>query len=402
MIKLLQRVWSITSFDSEDISEFAAARMLNETRSGLAMMSFMAILILMVEAMLQLIFEPQQLYLYTSLILIGLSINMFFAARVVDDLQALHLLGITLLIVSGTAFVLLAHYFQTFSPMLFASITMLFVIIPMMPWGLREAILVTLALYSMMTISILGAEFHFPLQSLWTLQFLMLGTGMVSLSLVVRSVGIRKHDMETQFDLVKAHDEIAKLSHRDPLTGAWNRRYFDDEFYKQLDKWRRRGKQIHFMLMDIDDFKITNDTYGHEWGDTVLELVREAFNHLVVENGSLVRMGGDEFVLVFSDLDPKVIADKGVQRLDELVAQSKNAAGGPIRLSIGVATVPADIEIVYRQLYKQADLALYMAKANKGEKVAVPNIVISTLTDPQDVEFSTIRLWNSSHYSPIE
>ena len=125
--------------------------------------------------------------LYTCAILVMLSLNMVFAARTVADPRALHLLGITLLVVSGSAFVLLAHYQQVFHPMLFASIAMLFIVIPMMSWGLGEALTVTLLVYGMLTLSTLNANFDFAEQSIWTLQFIMLGASAVSLSLVIRT-----------------------------------------------------------------------------------------------------------------------------------------------------------------------------------------------------------------------
>ena len=211
--------------------------------------------ILLIEGMLYVRFALDPLYLYTCAILVMLSLNMVFAARTVGDPQALHLLGITLLVVSGSAFVLLAHYQQVFHPMLFASVAMLFIVIPMMSWGLGEALAVTLLIYTMFTLSTLRRDFNLADQSLWTLQFIMLGASAVSLSLVVRNVKLRKHDVATQHDLVVAHDHITDLSNRDPLTGAWNRRYFDLEFENYLQQCRDNQNQFHFMLLDVDDFK---------------------------------------------------------------------------------------------------------------------------------------------------
>ena len=362
-------------------------------------MSILMMAILLIEGMLYVSFALDPLYLYTCAILVLLSLNMVFAARTVGDPQALHLLGITLLVVSGSSFVLLAHYQQVFHPMLFASVAMLFIVIPMMSWGLGEALAVTLLVYTMFTLSTLDAKFDFAEQSLWTLQFIMLGASAVSLSLVVRNVKLRKHDISTQHDLVVAHEQITELSNRDPLTGAWNRRYFDLKFEQYLQQCRQNQNQFHFMLLDVDDFKLINDDCGHESGDVVLKHIGVAFDSVLAGNGSLVRMGGDEFAVIFADLDPRVIAIRGLKKFCDLNARCKYDLIQQASLSIGVASVPPDIEVSYRQLYKQADLALYRAKSLKDANTTPPNIVISELQDPNDVLNSTQSLWKMPNSS---
>ena len=388
-------MWSSTRYDSTELTRFARKKAIEEARRGLAAMSILMMAILLIEGMLYVTFALDPLYLYTCAILVLLSLNMVFAARTVGDPQALHLLGITLLVVCGSSFVLLAHYQQVFHPMLFASVAMLFIVIPMMSWGLGEALAVTLLVYTMFTLSTLDARFDFADQSLWTLQFIMLGASAVSLSLVVRNVKLRKHDISTQHDLVVAHEQITELSNRDPLTGAWNRRYFDLKFQRYLQQCRENQNQFHFMLLDVDDFKLINDDCGHESGDVVLKHIVEAFDSVLDSNGKVVRMGGDEFAVIFADLDPKVIAIRGLKNFCALNAESKYDLVAQASLSIGVASVPPDIEVSYRQLYKQADLALYRAKSLKDANPTPPNIVISVLQDPDDVISSTQSLWNN-------
>jgi diguanylate cyclase (GGDEF)-like protein len=389
----LRSVWSSTRYDSPELTRFARHKAVTEARKGLAAMSILTMGILLIEATLYVKFALDPMYLYTCAILVLLSLNMVFASRTVGDPQALHLLGVTLLAVSGSAFILLAHYQHIFHPMLFASVAMLFIVIPMMSWGLGEALAVTLLIYTMFTLSTQGANYNFADQSLWTLQFIMLGASTVSLSLVVRNVRLRKHDVETQHDLVVAHAQITDLSNRDPLTGAWNRRYFDLEFEQYLGQCRKNQNQFHFMLLDIDDFKLINDECGHVSGDVVLKHIGVAFDTVLAGNGSLVRMGGDEFAVIFADLDPRVIAIRGLKKFCDLNARCKYDLIQQASISIGVASVPPDIEVSYRQLYKQADLALYRAKALKDKNPTPPNIVISVLHDPNDVLSSTQSLW---------
>jgi diguanylate cyclase (GGDEF)-like protein len=392
--RFLHSVWSSTRYDSPELTRFARKKSVEEARRGLVAMSIVIMGILAVEALFYVKFALDPMYLYTSAILVLLSLNMVFSARAVADPRALHLLGVTLLVVSGSAFVLLAHYQGNFHPMLFASVAMLFIVVPMMSWGLGEGLAVTLLIYLMFTFSTIEAQFDFADQSLWTLQFIMLGAGAVSLLLVARNVELRKHDIAAQHDLVVAHDRIVDLSNRDPLTGAWNRRYFDLKFDRYLERCRENQNQFHFMLLDVDDFKTINDVCGHESGDQVLEHIGQAFHGVIGEHGSLVRMGGDEFALIFADLEPRVIAIRALKKFCELNAASKCDEVVRASLSIGVASVPPDIEVSYRQLYKQADLALYRAKSLKDANPAPPNIVVSVLQDPNDVHLSTQTLWN--------
>ena len=389
-----RRVWSSTRYDSPELTRFARPKSVAEARRGLVAMSVLMMAILVIEAAFYVRFALDPMYLYTCAVLVLLSLNMVFSARAVNDPSALHLLGITLLVVSGSAFVLLAHYQGNFHPMLFASVAMLFIVIPMMSWGLGEALAVTLLIYLMFTFSTIDARFDFADQSLWTLQFIMLGAGAVSLLLVARNVKLRKHDIAAQHDLVVAHDQIVDLSNRDPLTGAWNRRYFDVEFDSYLEQCRGKQNQFQFMLFDLDDFKVINDVSGHEAGDRVLKNIGEAFTEVLGENGWLVRMGGDEFAVLFADLDPGVIATRALKRFGELNAGSKYEEIINASLSIGVASVPPHIEVNYRQLYRQADLALYRAKSMKDANAGQLNIYISSLQNADDVLLSTQTLWD--------
>ncbi|MDJ0776556.1 MAG: diguanylate cyclase [Gammaproteobacteria bacterium] len=390
----IRTIWSSTRYDTPELTRFARPKSVTEARRGLVAMSIVIMAILVVKSLFYVHFALDPMYLYTSAVLVLLALNMVFSSRAVKDPNALHLLGITLLVVSGSAFILLAHYQQAFHPMLFASVAMLFIVVPMMSWGLGEALAVTLLIYLMFTYSTVDARFDFTEQSLWTLQFLMVGAGMVSLLLVGRNVKLRKHDISAQHELVVAHDRILDLSNRDPLTGAWNRRYFDLEFDEFLARCRKNQHQVQFMLLDIDDFKVINDVCGHEDGDRILQRIGRAFTGVLDDNARLVRMGGDEFAVIFADLDPKVVATRATKLFRELNADGKCPEIVDASLSIGVASVPPDFEVGYRQLYKQADLALYRAKSLKDANPAQPNIVVSELQDPDDVLVSTQTLWN--------
>ncbi len=109
-----------------------------------------------------------------------------------------------------------------------------------------------------------------------------------------------------------------------------------------------------------------------------------------------MRIGGYEFAVIFADLDPRVVATRAMKSFRDLNSGGKCPEIINASLSIGVASVPPDIEVSYRQLYKQADLALYRAKSLKDANPAPPNIVVSELENPEDVLVSTQTLWNKA------
>ena len=104
--------------------------------------------------------------------------------------------------------------------------------------------------------------------------------------------------------------EIARLevyramAYRDPLTGLWNRRYFEDRLQEELSRSRRAGPQRRFSLMaiDLDDFKAVNDAHGHAGGDAVLKEVGEFLIAHLRNHDIACRTGGDEFTVILPDL----------------------------------------------------------------------------------------------------
>ena len=356
--------WSVTQFQAESLSSYARGLMLDETRRGLRSLATLSLLILAAEALLYSQLGLPGMYLYSSGLLALFAAHILFISGSIRDLATLHLLGMTLLVVSGMAFVLLAHKTGTFSVALFASVALLFMVVPMVPWGLREASVTAGLVYGMFTASTWSAATQFDSSTLITLQFIMLGAGGVSLAVVARNVRVRRRDINTRFDLEEAHKKILILSNKDPLTGAWNRRYLKGEFAARLEEWRVEGRTFHFAFIDIDDFKPINDSYGHDFGDEVLKRVASSFESVLGDRGCLVRMGGDEFAILFADEDPVVVIEDG---LEQVRCQNYRLGGSneAIRLSIGMVSVTPSFAPTQEGVYKEADIALYIAKERK-------------------------------------
>lgn len=167
-----------------------------------------------------------------------------------------------------------------------------------------------------------------------------------------------------------AEQRIYELAYFDHLTGLPNRRLLIDELGKALARSQRSGHMGAVVFLDLDNFKLLNDTMGHDVGDLLLRQVADRLRHTVRHCDQLARLGGDEFVLVLEELgDEATAAANDAQHvLEKLLA----VLGQPYQLkdrlflstpSMGVTLfdgVATDIET----LLKQADLAMYRAKAD--------------------------------------
>lgn len=171
--------------------------------------------------------------------------------------------------------------------------------------------------------------------------------------------------------------EIARLevyramAYRDPLTGLWNRRYFEDRLQEELSRSRRAGPQRRFSLMaiDLDDFKRVNDVHGHAGGDAVLKEVGEFLIAHLRNHDIACRTGGDEFTIILPDLS---VADCGslVERLQAARTAANLNVAVPITLSLGTASWPEAGDSM-DELLAHADQAMYAAKRlNKTDQPA--------------------------------
>jgi diguanylate cyclase (GGDEF)-like protein len=163
--------------------------------------------------------------------------------------------------------------------------------------------------------------------------------------------------------------QVQQMAVTDVLTGVHNRRRFTELASQYLSVAVRNGRPLAVMMLDIDHFKKVNDTYGHSSGDDVIRAVAEALQSQIRGSDLLGRYGGEEFVVLLSELhtDPWEVAE----RLRTTVADASVANPvGPIRvtISIGVAQLKPDDDLV--RLITRADEALYRAKDNGRNQVA--------------------------------
>jgi len=182
----------------------------------------------------------------------------------------------------------------------------------------------------------------------------------------------REHENANQEieNITKKVEMIEKESQLDSLTNVYNRQYFYDILMFEFDKSKVNGKPFALSFIDIDDFKIINDTYGHLVGDKVLKTLADYFTTNTRESDVVARYGGDEFLLMLNDSTP----EKFISLLGRLVKNfnddvSVDVDGKKLPMSISLGTVIYSGESYFHSvngLLQAADEALYQAK-EKGK-----------------------------------
>ena len=167
----------------------------------------------------------------------------------------------------------------------------------------------------------------------------------------------------------------------DPLTGAFNRRYLDAHLPRYLTRSAENKKPLTVQILDIDHFKLVNDTYGHANGDTVLKEISRRVMAGVRPSDFFVRLGGEEFAVVMAETSlPN--AFKIAERLRQTIAETLipiagNDEGIRVTISIGMADTYPATEGTPNKVFDRADAALYRAKHEGRNRVVADQATIS-------------------------
>jgi len=168
----------------------------------------------------------------------------------------------------------------------------------------------------------------------------------------------------------KAQQDLEYLAMHDGLTGLFNRHYFETEL-KQFTATAARGHGPHALLyVDLDHFKVINDTLGHHQGDLVLKNISALIQTRLRESDILSRIGGDEFALLFPNTDQETaltLAEDICKQLDEYQFKVEDQIF-KVNCSIGISEI-SGLEAMAEEYMKQADIALYAAK-KQGRNLA--------------------------------
>jgi diguanylate cyclase (GGDEF)-like protein len=192
-----------------------------------------------------------------------------------------------------------------------------------------------------------------------------MGPLLISSCLLISAVLIR------QFIVVGENrrllNTVADQALRDPLTGLANRVLFNDRLTHAMQLRQRDNHSVAVLSLDLDDFKLVNDSLGHPAGDALLILVAERILGAVRTGDTAARLGGDEFAVLLEGPaeQSRLVAHRVVQAFDEpFLIDGRDLMVKP---SVGLAVIPADdSEISPDALLKQADVAMYAAKRSRS------------------------------------
>jgi len=187
----------------------------------------------------------------------------------------------------------------------------------------------------------------------WSVVLTVLALVVIAATCTLTAGGLL-HSLQEQQRLT---DQLTVRASHDGLTGCLNHSALIDQLTLEVTRAHREGRSLGFVMMDLDDFKATNDTHGHVAADELLTAIGEELKRSVRPYDRVGRVGGDEFAIVVPDSD-----EQEVRQLADRVRRKLNAAGSPlgVEVSVGVAMLhPSDDA---RMLRQRADEALYVTK----------------------------------------
>ena len=186
-----------------------------------------------------------------------------------------------------------------------------------------------------------------------------------------------KHSLDAQtvgraikYALLRKHHEhgLIRRAHYDMLTGLANRTLFENRLSMAYEKLRRHGGHIAVLFIDLDGFKLINDTLGHQAGDEVLKQLAVQINQCLRPYDTPARVGGDEFAVLIDDCANDKNADIVAEKLLNICSEPLKISGREVSvgMSIGITTTMDADDVTIEALLQQADEAMYAAKAQAG------------------------------------
>jgi diguanylate cyclase (GGDEF)-like protein len=164
------------------------------------------------------------------------------------------------------------------------------------------------------------------------------------------------------------YETARAMADRDPLTGFFNHRYLQERLNEEILRAQRTREPLAILMIDLDDFKLVNDTLGHLFGDEVLAWVAEQIRAALRTSDIPARYGGDEFAVILPSTTAtgaRAVGDRILAGLDQAAFRAPHRGPVPVGASIGIAAYPLDGPTA-RDLISTADARLYRVKRTGG------------------------------------
>ena len=191
--------------------------------------------------------------------------------------------------------------------------------------------------------------------------------------LSTREIDLINHSFEILAECLRRgleYEDLFERASNDSLTGLSNRRVFEERIYGMIDSAKRHHHPLSMISMDLDKFKEINDNLGHSTGDDVLRSVSQVLKRAVRSTDLLIRMGGDEFLLILDNTDltnARILAERLCLAVDELDIWANQTT----KLGVSIGLTQLKQEESLKQWLERTDDILYHAKAQGRSRVAV-------------------------------
>jgi len=254
-----------------------------------------------------------------------------------------------------------------------------FLVLPLRPvysWSIGIS-LALLSIFCLIYVDNMPIEYWIPVGGL------VVGGTLVALILALRLERLHQinylQNISITLEKVKLNQlnsHLKGLASTDPLTGIANRREFETIIKNEWNRAIRNGAPLGLLIIDIDNFKAYNDTYGHQKGDLCLIEIAESFSELVKRSGeTVVRFGGEEFVIIVPNCNEESLLKLGhniCQAVRDLeIPHSHSSVSNLVTCSIGAASWVVRVSDTQKSFIDSADLALYRAKTRGKDQVSI-------------------------------
>jgi len=214
-----------------------------------------------------------------------------------------------------------------------------------------------------------------------------------------------RHALNQQ--LMETYARLKYLAENDPMTGLSNRHYFEDHLRTAISRAERFDSKVGLLFLDIDNFKLINDSLGHDTGDQILQQVANRLLDVIREGDIVCRLGGDEFAIIAHDIETETSLATLAQRIIDnlsipiMLAQTEHF----ISCSIGISTYPNCAQNA-EDMLKHADLAMYHVKrmGRNGFHFfteALQEIVMNKIVLEQQLRTGVLQSQLLQYYQPV-